>query len=237
MEAAVDGAPDAGASLLQAVADATTSEDRAALLDPLARAAGNSGRALELLLTAVHREHLARPAIHRLIIDHHDAEEVEQDVLIAVARSIGGYRGDARFTTWLGSIARNVAIDSLRRRKQQLSLDDAGPLGASAQVSSMIANRQILRSAIENLEPRYRHPVALRDVEQLPYAEIAERLGLKLNTTRSRIARGRALLAASLGPEEPVGGHPNHDHPDHGHPNHGHPNRDHPNRDHPDEDG
>ncbi len=198
VEAVVGGESGAPQRLAEALAAAATSAERSALLDPLAAAAVGSGRALEVLLRVVHGEHLAMAAIHRLVVDRHDAEDVEQDVLVNVARSIGSFRSDARFTTWLHTVARNTAVDFLRRRRETLSLDEAAPLTAAARMSSVIATRAVVRAAVADLPPEYREPVTLRDLEHLPYQEIADRLGLNLNTTKSRIFRGRALLAGAV---------------------------------------
>ncbi|MFV0523812.1 MAG: sigma-70 family RNA polymerase sigma factor [Acidimicrobiales bacterium] len=208
--AVVAGRPDAASRLQAALAAATDPADRAALLDPLAAAAGGSAAALEVLLAAIQRQRLALVTIHRLIVDPHDAEEVEQDVLINVTRSIARYRGDARFTTWLHTLVRNVAIDFLRRRRETASLEAAAGLSTGGRLSSMIASRAVVQDAVADLDQAYRLPVTLRDVEQLSYAEIADRLDLPLNTVKSRIHRGRALLAGridrELDPELGLGG-------------------------------
>jgi len=178
---------------------ATDAQARAALLDPVARQAGTGDRAaLEDLLWAVDELRLARRTIRRLVVDESDAEEAEQDVLVAVAESIDGYRGDARFTTWLHEVARHKAIAVLRRQRATDPLPDE--LGDAARISSMIATRSVLDDAIAGLPDLYRDAVVLRDVERRPYTEVADRLGLNLNTTKARVARGRALAAAALRP-------------------------------------
>jgi RNA polymerase sigma-70 factor, ECF subfamily len=60
---------------------------------------------------------LARAAVACFLIDEAAVDDVTQDVLIAVARSVGSFRGDARFTTWLFRMARNLAVDHLRRSR------------------------------------------------------------------------------------------------------------------------
>ncbi len=167
------------------------------LLDPVAtRAAGGDEEALEDLIWAVDELHLARPAVRRLVVQESDAEEVEQDVLVAVAETIAGFRGDARFTTWLHQLARFKAIAQLRRRKESFVLDEE--MGDAARISSIIATRTVLDEAIGGLPDLYRAAVVLRDVEQRPYAEVAERLGVNINTVKARVARGRALAASRL---------------------------------------
>lgn len=170
----------------------------AGLLDATAvRAAGGSDEALEDLIWAVDELHLARSAIRLLVVQEADAEEVEQDVLIAVAETIGSFRAEARFTTWLHQVARYKAIAQLRRRRDAVALVDE-EMSDAARISSMIATRTVLDAAIAGLPDLYREAVVLRDVEQLPYSEVADRLGLNLNTVKARVSRGRALAAAKL---------------------------------------
>ena len=159
---------------------------------------------MELVLWAIDELGLARPAIRRLLVAEADVDEATQDVLVAVAETIGGYRGDARFTTWLHQVARFKAIAHLRR-KGPPSVPPAGDDGASpvrpgdaARLSSVIATRASVAEILRALPAEYREPVVLRDLEQLPYDQIALRLDLKVNTAKSRVARGRALVAARL---------------------------------------
>jgi RNA polymerase sigma-70 factor, ECF subfamily len=172
----------------------------AALLDPLAReAAGGAPEAVEVLVWAVDELGLARPAIRNLLVDEADVEEVTQDVLVAVAETIGGFRGDARFTTWLHQVARFKAIAFLRRRRETAALPGDEAVGDAQRISSMIATRASIDEVLRQLPDEYRQPVLLRDVQQLPYDQLAERLALNINTAKSRVARGRALVAARLG--------------------------------------
>ena len=171
---------------------------RAGLLDRLALAAASSAEAREALLALVVRHRLALPAIHRLIIDHAQAEDVEQEVLVVLVGALPGFRGDARFTTWLHAIARNTAISAIRRRRLTAPLDAANQ-PAPGGLSSFVTSSATVRAAVGGLPDPYRQAVLLRDLERCSYAEIAERLDLNLNTVKTRIRRGRALLAHSLG--------------------------------------
>jgi RNA polymerase sigma-70 factor, ECF subfamily len=151
------------------------------------------------------------------LVDPADVEEVAQDVLVAVAETIRGYRGESRFTTWLYQVARFKAIAHLRRTRPSMAVNGSlggpspGPgapsvgadieppeVGDSQRISSMIATRTSVDEALQGLPERYRAPVMLRDVEQLPYDVIARRLELNINTAKTRVARGRALVAAHL---------------------------------------
>lgn len=173
------------------------SDAQAELLDPLACLAGAGNRnGLDALIWAVDSQRLAHRAISRLVLDEADADDVAQEVLIAVAEHIGSYRGDARFTTWLHGVARNKAIAFLRRKHDTAVLGDQA--GDIARISSMIATRTALDGAIAAIPEPYREAVILRDIEGLTYEQVSERLGVKLNTVRTRIARGRALAAGHL---------------------------------------
>lgn len=173
--------------------------DRAALaevLDPEAvRAASGDADALEVVLWAVDELRLARPTISALVLDEADADDVHQEVLIAVAEGIGRFRGEGRFTTWLHPLARNKAVDALRRRRDSQVLHDAD---AVTRISSVIATRTVLDAAIAGIPDPYRDAVVLRDIEGLTYEQVAERLAVPLNTVRTRISRGRAHAAARL---------------------------------------
>lgn len=171
------------------------------IIDRLATsAAAGSPYSLELLLAFIADRDLARPAINRHIKDPVLAEEVAQEVLIAVARSIHRYRSEAKFTTWLFAMARNIAISEIRRQKtasatsEDTIFDDA----AQRRISSLVVERDLVREAIYSLPAVFRETVLLRDVHRLSYSEIAERQGLTINTVRSRLSRGRAMLAATL---------------------------------------
>ncbi len=174
------------------------------LLDQVAlSAASGSPYALHLLLSLIAEHNLAVPAISR----YHSApavrEDVQQEVMIAVTRSIHRYRGDSKFRTWLFSIARNCAIAELRRSRsgngQVAEYNDEldGEIEAE-RFSSRAVSRHLIEKAVLGLPTIFRDVVYLRDIEHLSYEEIAARQGLALNTVRSRLSRGRALLSAQL---------------------------------------
>lgn len=182
----------------RALGDVGDEADRDAVLDLLARrSADGSPLAVELLVEAVDRFGTARRAVRRFLLDEATVDDVTQDTLITVARSVTSFRGDAKFTTWLHQVARNRSVDHLRRARSTEALDeqDAGP---AARMSSLVASRQAVQQLLGELPDRYRDAVLLRDVERLPYAEVATRLGRNVNTVKSHVARGRALLATLI---------------------------------------
>lgn len=178
-----------------------TSADEAtqvSLLEDVARSASDgSPEALETLLAVIDREGLAIPAIRRVLADHHAVVEVAQDVLVAVATSIASFRGESLFTTWLYSVARNQCRMYLRRQTRTRTSEPVEDR-PTKRVSSLIAERGAVDAALRGLPDAYRDAVVLRDVEQYSYQEIANTLAIEMNTVRSRISRGRALVAAAM---------------------------------------
>jgi len=176
-------------------------DQSAGLLDGIAVAAAHGSEvALDLLLAAIDELGLARAAIRRLVLSPHAVDDITQDVLIVVAEKIGTFRSESRFTTWLYRVARFKAIDHLRRSRDTVGLDDATEQEPSdaVRMSSLIANRALIRTAVDTLPEHYREAVVLRDIEGLPYEEVATRAGIPLNTAKTRVARGRALVAAKI---------------------------------------
>lgn len=169
-------------------------------LDSIAAdAASGSREALDTLLWAIDELALGRGVVQRLVLNEADVDDVTQDVLIAVAETIGSFRSEARFTTWLHQVARFKAIAHLRRKRDEATLEDDGRAVSDAvRVSSMLAGQARLEELLAALPEHYRAAVALRDVQQLPYQEVAHRLGIEVGTVKSRVARGRALVAAHL---------------------------------------
>ncbi len=176
---------------------ANSEPERTQILNRLAAsAAAGSGNCLEVLLSLVDTHHLDRPPIRRVLVNNADVDDAHQDVLITVARKIGNFRSESAFTTWLHTVARNTAIDQLRRAKQTQHLGSELEVETYARrLSSLVAQRSDLSAAVDRLPEHYREMIVLRDVEQRTYGDIAELLGLEMNTVKSRISRARALLS------------------------------------------
>jgi RNA polymerase sigma-70 factor, ECF subfamily len=192
-----DGDRRAAATVLERVRSVDGAA-RALWLDPLAVLAGSNSEALVVLLTAIDDCGLADPAIRALIVDPGEVEEVRQDVLIRVTRSIRSFRGDARFESWLSAVARHATIDTIRRKRHTVALDDDAEVSDQQRLSSMIATRESVRAMLDDLDELYRLPLVLREIDGRSYDEISETLGLPLNTVKSRIFRGRALLTGMV---------------------------------------
>lgn len=167
----------------------------------LVAAARNGDRvALDDLLRRHHdRIHaLAR----RLTGNDADAADATQEALIAIVRGLHRFDQRASFGTWAYRVATNATLDELRRRTRRPRPDPDGLARLPAQGSDpgdVVGARLDVDAALATLPIEFRAAVVLRDLCALDYAEIAEVLGIPAGTVRSRIARGRAQLAAHLG--------------------------------------
>jgi len=187
---------------VDALATMAAEETNAALLTLASAAAGGSSQALDLLLYAISSQQLAEPGIRKIIFDPNDVDDVNQNVLIAVAEHVGSFRGDSRFTSWLYGVARNKALEHLRRKKD--AAEFTTDLGEVARISSMVAADVSIQQLLDGLPVHYRQAVRMRDLEGKAYQDIADELDLNLNTVRAHISRGRALLAAEANSSPPT---------------------------------
>jgi RNA polymerase sigma-70 factor, ECF subfamily len=153
------------------------------------------------------REHSARVyrLAYRLTGNSHDAEDLTQEVFVRVFRSLSSYT-PGTFEGWLHRITTNLFLD-ITRRKQRIRFEGLGEetaaklCGAEPTPSQAFDDRHLdsdIAEALADLPPEYRAAVVLCDIEGLTYEEIADVLGVKLGTVRSRIHRGRAQLRAAL---------------------------------------
>jgi RNA polymerase sigma factor (sigma-70 family) len=173
-------------------------------LDGLARrAARGDGAALDELLRRIQPDVLRR--CRRFLPHREDAEEACQDVLLQVARNIGGFEGRARFSTWLYVVVANCARQTyrgLKRRAAELAAAEPPADRLDPRTTSVIAGSRIdLLDALEELERRRAAlvpPLVLRDLCQMPYADIADHLGLPLGTVKSRVHEARKHLQDAL---------------------------------------
>ena len=168
--------------------------------DCIARAQRGEAAAFSELV-ARHQERIYRFLL-RLTRSQEDARELAQETFLSAYQALPRWRADARLSTWLFRIARNQALDRLRRarRVEFVPLDDvlAGQLPASTPTpeAALQARQRVaaLEAALARLSVEHREILLLRDIEDLPYEDIAAVLGISLGTVKSRIARARAGL-------------------------------------------
>ena len=145
---------------------------------------------------------------YKFVGRHDEAEDLTQDVFLKVFKSLATFDRRANFQTWLVSVSRNLCIDhyrSVRKERETIdrdvNADDLSP--HSVEISAHVALErhdlaQELRRALEQLPEALRTAVVMRDIQELSYQEIADRLRLPEGTVKSRINRGRHELARQI---------------------------------------
>ena len=139
----------------------------------------------------------------RRTVGHHDATEVAQDTFVAAWRSQGSYDPErGGLGGWLIAIARNKAIDHLRRQGRQPLIapdeDGAAMAGVPTDQVAMIADRMLLSEALSELAPRARRVVELAFFHDLTHKQIAEKTHLPLGTVKSDVRRSLPMLQRAL---------------------------------------
>lgn len=145
-----------------------------------------------------------------------DADDACQEALIKITRSLPRFDGRSSFSTWAYRIATNASLDELRKRKRRPSLAVVDEDGVQAEPADPMADRRIgavadrlvIDEALAELPDDFRAAVVLRDVADLDYGEIATVLDVPVGTVKSRIARGRSMVAKRLRFDEPTGDDP-----------------------------
>jgi RNA polymerase sigma-70 factor (ECF subfamily) len=156
--------------------------------------------------------------VFRLLDNAEDAQDVVQEAFISAYQSLGSFKGDSLFFTWLYRIAMNAAISMKRRKKAAVSLDSGSkhdlvidPVDQSVdnQPGDSLQRQeeeQLLQSALNRLSPEHRSVIVLKDIDDLKYEDIAVILDVPIGTVRSRLHRARlelrGLLEIGASPEE-----------------------------------
>ncbi|NUO82736.1 RNA polymerase sigma factor [candidate division KSB1 bacterium] len=184
----------------------TTTQPKFSEAELLAGCRAGAREALEALIKQY------QPAVLRVCVSMLGTREVEdlvQDIFIKILKKIQNFEGRAALFTWIYEITVNHCRDELRKRKrrrwfslhalpqetvEQIPLEEAS---ASEQMEAG-EMRYHLRRALNQLEPKYRELVVLRDLEGLSYEEIAKARGLAEKLVKSRLYQARQILAASM---------------------------------------
>jgi RNA polymerase sigma-70 factor (ECF subfamily) len=135
-----------------------------------------------------------------------EAEDLTQEIFVKVYRNLERYQvGDGAFPAWIGTVARNLAIDRYRRRRDERLNDDpellallpasgAGPLRAIEQAEVV----HLVHSGLRALPKELREVLVLCELQEASYDEAARALSIPLGTVKSRLNRGRLELAKRL---------------------------------------
>lgn len=165
----------------------------------VAAAAGDRGAFANLLERHYDRVH---GLAWQLTGSRADADDIAQDVCCTLVEKIGGYRGEARFTTWLYGITFNACRDLRRRRRSFGAFTDR--LAVLVGLAEMPDGRDLydsiwLKSAIARLKPALRDTAVLVAGQQMTHAEAAEILGVAEATVAWRMHEVRRILSATNG--------------------------------------
>jgi len=198
---------------------ATTGETSAqlALRDPdirlMLRVRDDEAGAFEELVERF--QHRLVAVMHHLVSNAEEAEDLAQEVFLRVYRARKKYRPRSKFSTWLFTIANNLAVNCLRARQRKpvvpLNTNDSGPLGPRP-AEQLVQDRgdspsqqmqqqelaAVVRRALDTLNERQRMAVVLNKFEDMNYAEIAEVMRLSTKAIKSLLSRARMNLRAAL---------------------------------------
>jgi RNA polymerase sigma-70 factor, ECF subfamily len=161
-------------------------------------------------------ERMVYLSILTMLRNDQEAEDAAQEVMINAFRHLKSFRGDAKFSTWLVTIAMNEARQRLRKAKatQFESLDEGKEDREGDFTPAVLTDwreipsealekkemRQKLREAVEQLPPIYREVLVLRDLEELNQEETASALGINITLVKVRLHRARMMLQKMLAP-------------------------------------
>jgi RNA polymerase sigma-70 factor (ECF subfamily) len=160
-------------------------------------------------------QHRLVAVMHHLVGSADEAEDLAQEVFLRVYRARKKYRPRSKFSTWLFTIANNLALNALRSRSRKpavpLDVRDSGPLGPrpaeqlvkdkATAPSGQLRRKElvdVINRALENLNERQRMAVVLNKFEDMNYADIAEVMGLTTQAVKSLLSRARTNLRQEL---------------------------------------
>lgn len=158
-------------------------------------------------LMEMHEKRMYAVAL-RMFGNREDAQDSLQEAMLRVYRSIGGFKGQSSFGTWVYRITMNTCLDEIRRKKnkQSASLDnmlDQGwaPTDEGASPEKRVMQQEMRKSiaqSIQELPEDMRSAIIMRDVHGYSFEEIADTLNVNVGTIKSRISRGREKLREKL---------------------------------------
>jgi RNA polymerase sigma-70 factor (ECF subfamily) len=172
----------------------------------VAAAQGGDREAFEALVKVTYQD--AYTLAYRLTGNEEDARDVVQDAYLRAYRGLGRFRGDAQFTTWLYRIVANCASTSLSKRNrhrhdeidEETGVADDRPESDPVVMAEAGSLRDRVSAALEDLPPKLRAVVVLRDVYDLPHDAIAQELGITEAAAKVRLHRARRKLRDQLFP-------------------------------------
>ncbi|MCL1873526.1 MAG: sigma-70 family RNA polymerase sigma factor [Clostridiales bacterium] len=151
---------------------------------------------------------------YRMVGNYHDALDISQEAIIRIYKSLGGFRGEAAFSTWIYHITANACRDELRRKYRHFEgsldewiSDDEGNAvprevaDLSHSPEKALDEQEValyLQTLINQLNPEYRMAMVMREQMNYSYQEIADILQISIGTVKSRISRARKILQEKI---------------------------------------
>lgn len=185
----------------EAVSTATTAESDLELVRRIA-AESEPRRRDEVFAALVERHSTLLFAVcRRITANDEDAHDATQEALLAAWRALGRFDGRSKFSTWLYRIAVNEAIDQrARSNRAPLPVAELPDRPTRGRDEERVLDRMVIAAALADLSPVFRSAVVLRDVLDLTYEDTAAALGIKVDTVKSRLSRGRRALRPVMSP-------------------------------------
>ncbi len=163
-------------------------------------------------LVKAHYEPVFRRVVG-ILRHEHDARDVCQEVWLTVWQSLGNYRGEAKFSTWLYAVATRRAIDHTRKQRRWFArflpfltreetgetIEPVAPTAGPGEEAESAERAARFERAIAALPEKHRAVLTMREIEGLSYEEIARQLDCRPGTVMSRLFNARRLLAQKLG--------------------------------------
>jgi RNA polymerase sigma-70 factor (ECF subfamily) len=148
--------------------------------------------------------------VYRFLGNQEEAEDVVQETFLRVYRNRHAYKRVAKFSTWIYTIAGNLARTELRRRHRRriFSLSHMGVDDREYEISdevfspethvNTVLKEEVIQKEINKLSPKFREVIILRDIQELSYEEISKIIRVPIGTVKSRVNRARLRLQSRL---------------------------------------
>jgi RNA polymerase sigma-70 factor (ECF subfamily) len=184
-------------------------EQRAVMAEPIIdegviEACQGGDREAFRLLFETYKDRVFSIAVYSFGGDETAANDVSQQIFLKLMTSIGQFRGESAFTTWLYRLVVNACMDEQRKRRRFLPFGESKPMNKLEERRpqekryARLELAHTVQEAIQELTPKLRMPILLKYVEGLSYEEIAGVLGCSKGTVASRLNRGHQRLAQKL---------------------------------------
>ena len=153
--------------------------------------------------------------VYSVVRNYDDSFDVAQEVFLKLYHSIGSFKGESSFSSWLYRIAKNTALDFLRKEKNnkgnvslyiensdgeenELEIPDTSVSSSPEQTAIKNEAKDIIYSALDEISEEHKEIIILRDIDGYTYEEISEIIGLEYGTVKSRLFRAREALRKKL---------------------------------------